>query len=175
MPDTALEIAPRRAEPEIGEQLLEQQLHRTPIDVTIRANLRIDAAQRIQVQGKELDRRVNPDRVEQPPGDRTEEGLQEFRVSEAADLLRVARSDGRPQRGVERARSEPLPQAGRDLADHAPVEVEGLSHTPLYPGPVATFEGLGGRALDGRIRGVVARECRNYFGGDIGRTRRMVR
>ncbi len=105
MADAALEIPPRRAEPEVRKQFLEQQLDRTAIAVAVRADLRVDAAQRIDVEREELDRRIDADGVEQPPRDRVEEGLQEFRVGQARRCFRRRRALMAVHRSVSIARA----------------------------------------------------------------------
>ncbi len=89
VPDAAFEVAPRRAEAVVGKQLLEQQVERPAVGVALGHRRRVRAAQRVELQGEELDVCVDADRAEQPPGDRAEEGLQELRVGHGLDMRRA--------------------------------------------------------------------------------------
>ena len=56
MRDAAVEVPPRRAEAEVGEQLLEQQLERAAVDVALGLDRAVlDAAERVEIERDELD------------------------------------------------------------------------------------------------------------------------
>ena len=142
MPDAAFEVAPGRAEPEIGQQFFDEQVQRAPIGIGVADHLRGDAAQRIQVENEELDRGVDADRAEQPSGDRAEVGLEEFRVGQLGDLGGEALLDQPPERHVVDALAEPARQVVNGPVDAFRVEVEPLDDVALGAGPVEVLEAL---------------------------------
>ena len=129
--DASLEVAPGRAEAVVGKQLLEQQVERAAVGVALGHRRRARAAQRVELQGEELDVRIDADRAEQAPGDRAEESLQELRVGVGGDAARVVRLDLVPERGVERRLAEAPPDFRDGLVDHRRIELEPLDDVGL--------------------------------------------
>jgi hypothetical protein len=155
---------PGRAEAVVGEDLLEQQVERAAVDVALGDGGRVGAAERIELEREELDVRVHADRVEEPARDRAEESLQEFRVGQRLDALRIVGLDLGPERGVVRGVTELQAQLGDRAVDRGGIELEPGYDVGLAAGPVPALEALRRAPRDRPELGVVPREGRDDRG-----------
>ena len=117
--DAVVEVAPRRMEADIAEQVLEQQIQRAVVEVHVGADRARDAGQRIEAGRNELDPGSHADRAEQLPRDGAEESLGELGVRQRLDQAGEAVPNLRPQVAVERPLAKLFAQLGN--RPHAPV------------------------------------------------------
>ena len=167
-PHAAIEVEIRRAEAEVGEHFLEQQLERAAIAVDGGLDRRGDRAHRIQVERDELDRGVDADRAEGAARDGVEEGLVELQVRQLVDQLGKAALDAAPERALGRIlAAEPLAHVRDGAIDALVVELDTLDRIALAAAPVALLEALRRAPRDGAKLGVVVGEGLNERRGAL--------
>jgi hypothetical protein len=154
----ALEVAVRRAEAEVGQQLLGEELDVATVRVQLGLDVRLHAAERIEVERDELDGRVDTDRAEGLARDRAEERLRELVVGERVDDLVESPLDARPDRAFVHVLAEPVPHQLDAAGDVLVVELDALDRVLLAAAPVAFLESLRRAARDGPELGVVVAE-----------------
>ena len=153
-----LEVAVRRAEAEVRQQFLDEQLQRPAIDVVLGLDVRGDAAERVEVEREEFDGRVDADRAERLARDRAEVRLLEFGVGQRVDDLGVAALDARPDRPLVDLVAEPAPHQLDAAVDVSRVKPDALDRIALAAAPVALLEALARALRDLAELGVVVRE-----------------
>ena len=104
--DARVQIAPRRAEAHIAEQILDEQRERAVIEVAVGADGRMEVREWIEVGGDEFDVGRDADDAEQLAADGAEEGLGELWVGERHDLRGELAADLAPQGAVGCLRTE---------------------------------------------------------------------
>ena len=128
--DALVEIAPRRAEAHVTEQVLEQERQRAVVLVAIGVDA-AHARERVEVGGDELDVGRDAHRAEEAPAHGAEEGLGEFRVGKLGDERGELAADPAPALALERLGAKRGAQLGDRLRHEAVVELDALHRVAL--------------------------------------------
>ena len=156
--DAVLEVAIRRAEAEIGQQLLGEQFDVAAVGVDLGLDVRAHVAERVEVQRDELDRRIDADRAEGLARDRAEERLDEFVVRQRIDDFVEPALDARPDGAFVHVLAQALAHELDAARDVLVVELDALHRIFLAATPVALLEALRRAPRDQAEFRVVVRE-----------------
>ncbi len=164
----ALEIAVGRAEAEIGEQFFGQQFDVAAVRVQLGLDLRMHAADRIEIEREEFDGSVDAYGAEGLARDRAEERLGELAVGQRIDDLVEPPLDARPERALVHLVAEAAAHELDAARDVLLVELDALDCVLLAAAPVALLEPLRRAARDGAELGVVVGERIDQQLGAVG-------